>query len=158
MYSVSGQDCSGVVGTVDRASLQSIHRFGAYSRLMDFGSGVKPTKLITRGTKQSGALVRVDYKNVNNASTSFTNGQSITDTGYTGANVQTFNLGSGITLSRYLWLRYILDESNSGVFPDAGNETTVTDFDTYFTSNPGARLRGGRTFVNGQDRGLGVTP
>lgn len=40
----------------------------------------------------------------------------------------------------------------SAVFPDAGNESSITDFDIYFTSNPGARLSGG------QDRDLQASP
>ena len=88
----------------------------------------------------------------------FTNSQGVSDIGYFGSNALDLLLGTNTTLSRHLFLRYTIDDSYSAVFPDSDHQTTITDFDTYYTANPGNRLRGGRTFTNGADRGLDAQP
>lgn len=156
----SGCDATNEVTNRGRfVGLGSIPRIGSFSKRYDFGVGVKPTKLITRGTKRTGTTVAVNYSNsVACGATAFDQPQTILDTGYTGTNAQTITLGTSRTLARCLFLRYTIDDSLSGVFPDVGNESTITDFDVYFTANPGNRLRGGRTFTNGADRGLDAAP
>lgn len=156
-------DCLTDIGYVSNRTrwigLQSIPRIGSFSKRYDFDVGVKPTKLITRGTKQNGAVVGVNYSsNVACGGTAFDNAQGSSDIAYMGANALSLSLGSSRTLARCLLLRYTIDDSQSAVFPDSGNETTITDFDVYFTANPGQRLRGGRTFTNGVDRGLDAQP
>ena len=138
-------------------SLYSISRSAKFSKLYDFGTGVKPTKLITRGTKKAGSTTKVDYASSNNGSTTIDNQQVITDTGYAGPNALNINLGNNRTLSRFLFLRYTIDDSLSASFPD-NSQSNITDFDLYFIANPGQRLRGGRTFINGADRGLNAQP
>lgn len=153
----------GISGGVQQATVyytapQSISRAGSFSKLYDFDVGVKPNKVITRGTKRTSTKVKIDYKTVNNTSSSFTNSQNNSDIGYAGANALTLSLGTNVTLSQYLLLRYTIDETSSAIFPDTGNESTITDFDVYYMANPGKRLRGGRTFTNGIDRGLQANP
>lgn len=138
--------------------LQSIPRVGSFSKLYDLEIGVKPTKLITRGTKQTGAVVGLNYSNNNNAGTSFGTSTSVTDQGFTGANALSIALGTNVSVSRYFFLRYTIDDSLSAVFPDVGNESTITDFDLYYRANSAKRLRGGKTFTNGVNRGLDVQP
>lgn len=143
---------------VDVTVPQSISHEAQFSTLYDFNLGVKPTKLITRGTKQNGAVVELNYSSTNNMLTTLDNSQTVTDIGYSGANATSMALGTNRTLSRYLYLHYTFVDSQSAVFPDTGNESTITDFDMYYISNPGSRLRGGRTFTNGVDRGLDAQP
>jgi len=139
--------------------LRSIPRTGTFSRLYDFDVGVRPTKIITRGSKLAGGAVNLSYNTVNNTANVFTNSQSAADIGFTGTNPLGLSLGSNVTLSRYLLLRYSIDDSRFATFPDsAGGQSTITDFDVYYTANPSSRLRGGRTFTNGADRGLDAPP
>lgn len=137
---------------------RSLVRSAQFSRLYDFDTGVKPTKLITRGSKQAGASFSATYTSSNNTAVSLTNAQSLSVISLGGSGAATINLGGNITLTRYLFIRYGLDDSTSAAFPDAGNESYVTDFDQYYIANTGERLRGGRTFTNGADRGLDAQP
>lgn len=159
-FYVTGGRTSGGTGltTAEYGTIQSIPRTGSYSRLVDFGSAVKPTKLITRGSKRTGTTVALAYSNTDESATTLMAGTGSSDITYAGANAVTLALGSGVTTSRYFWLRYTIDESQSAVFPDYSNESTITDFDLYFTANPGQRLRGGRSFTGQQDRGLDAAP
>lgn len=144
--------------TVEYATQQAIPRVANFSRLYDFDVGVRPTKLITRGTKPAGSVAALSYSSSSNLTNALDNAQTVSDVGYTGANSQAVSLGTNRTLSRYLFLRYTLDDSLSAIFPDSGNESKITDFDMYYIANPGDRLRGGRTFTNGVDRGLDAQP
>ncbi len=147
------------MSTVTQTPIQAIPRAGSYSRLLDFGTANKPSKLITRGSKQVGATVQVVYgSNVSCGSSALDNSQTIANTGYTGANAQTLSLGTNRTLARCFFLRYTIDDSQSGIFPDSGNATSLTDYDVYFIANPASRLKGGRTFTDGLDRGLDAQP
>lgn len=137
---------------------QSIPRLGSFSKMFDFDVGVKPTKLITRGTKQPGSATAFSYANTNNAATTFGAAVSSSDIGYTGANALSLSLGTNVSLSRYFYLLYTIDDTYSAVFPDVGYESNITDFDLYYTANPDKRLRGGRTFTNSTDRGLQASP
>jgi hypothetical protein len=144
--------------SIESTYFNSIPRSGSYSRPIDFGSGIKPTKLITRGSGQTSSVVDIKYRTTNNTAVTFDNTQHIVDTGYGGTNAQSLNLGTNVSLSRYLWIKYSLDDTASAAFPDSANRSTITDYDIYFTANPGSRLKGGRTFTNGGDRGLDAAP
>jgi hypothetical protein len=157
VYLVDGHGVS-TTNSVEYAALKSIPRVGYYSRFFDFDKGIKPSKLVTRGTKRSGATVNVNYLSSSNTGTTLDSLQNGGDTGYTGANLLTLNIGSSRTLAQYFWLRYTIDESRSAVFPDDSNQTTVTNYDLYFTPGGTGRLKGGRMFTGGQDRGLDAGP
>ncbi len=149
--------------STEYATLQSIPRTGSFSKRYDFDVGVRPTKLITRGTKRVGATVDVSYANNNNAGGTYGSTTSTANIAYGGSGALNIALGSSVTLSRYLYVRYAMDDSYSAVFPDDGNELTITDFDLYYTSNAARRLRNGRTFTTGNDgkpgdRGLEASP
>jgi len=156
VYVPGGSDNTGApLNDTQYASLSIIPRTGAYSRLIDFDKGVNPTKIITRGTQLTDALVSVSYSTTNNTASSYTNTQSATGILYGGANAVATTLGSGVSIGRYLLLTYTIDDSASALFPDsAGGQTTITDYDLYFTANPSSRLRGGQTFTGQKDRGL----
>ena len=133
-------------------------RIASFTKSYDFETGVAPTKLVTRGSKQADSVTAVAYDSSNNTANSFTSSQVVADTVYNGANSQLLTLGTNRTLARYFVLSYTIDDSMSAVFPDSGKESYITDFDLYYISNPGTRLRGGRTFTNGADRGLDAQP
>lgn len=153
-----GLNCTSVTNSVQYVGQQAISRDGSFSKLYDFEAGVKPTKLITRGSRGIAAGLSIRYKTTNNTGTSLDNEQTVETINYTGTNASTFSLGTNRTLSRYLLLQYTFSDSRSAAYPDVGLESKITDFDLYYIANPGARLRGGRTFTNGVDRGLDVQP
>lgn len=154
----TGLNCTAVTNSVQYVGQQAISRDGSFSKLYDFEAGVKPTKLITRGSRGIAAGLSIRYKTTNNTGTSLDNEQTVETINYTGTNASTFSLGTNRTLSRYLLLQYTFSDSRSAAYPDVGLESKITDFDLYYIANPGARLRGGRTFTNGVDRGLDVQP
>jgi hypothetical protein len=156
IYAIGGDNVGNRIATTERATLQSISRKGSFSKYYDFEVGVKPAKLITRGSKLTDSTVSLGYMTTDNASSIFGSQTASSDVGFGGNNAIPITISK--TLSRYGFLRYTLDDSMSAVFPDSGNESTITDFDLYYTSNPGTRLRNGRTFTNGEDRGLQASP
>ena len=244
LYAIGGcttyvsDECTTMTAVVDKATTQVIPRVAHLSRLYDFDVGVRPTKFITRGTRQKNATMGLSYKlpTANSANFTAATNDTITSTGHGlyngqivsvsstgtlpaplaagtkyyvttsaantfklsltsggtavditsigsgthtykvfenatfgsattiseielgGVNALALSVASNTTLSRYFWVRYTIDDTYSAVFPDAGFESTITDFDLYYTSNPGTRLRGGRTFTSGTDRGLGASP
>src|SRR5690606_24939855 len=100
----------------------------------------------------------VGFYSVNCGAADWTPGATEEDMGLGSANMTSFNWSPGTTLIRCLQSGYQFNDTYGAVFPDAGNESYITDFDVYFISNPGNRLRGGRTFTNGTDRGLQANP
>lgn len=159
LYSNGGVTGGAVVTTTHYGPIKTIPRIGTFSKSYDFETGVKPTKLVTRGSKNSKTFLGLRYENnLACSNTGFDQPQSISNIGLGGANMQTINIGASRTLTRCFRAIYTLDDTQAGVFPDGGNETYISDFDLYFTANPGQRLRGGRTFTNGADRGLDAQP
>lgn len=157
LYEMGGK-ISNPVNTVTYTTLNSIARIGQFTKLYDFDAGVKPTKLVTRGSKQKGSATNLSYTSTNNELLVLGNAQSLADISYGGSSLLTINLGTNRTLSRYLYMTYTLDDTVSGAFPDSGRESYVSDFDMYYIANPGDRLRGGRSFTDGLDRGLDAQP
>jgi hypothetical protein len=157
-YMHGGQDNSSVYSSMYYGALQSIPRVGSYTRLFDFGAGVRPAKLITRGTKATSTNLQANYTSSNNTAISLDSQSLNSYLDLNGANALSISLGATRTLSRYFKLQYILDDTRSAVFPDAGYETSISNCDLYFTSGGTNRLKGGRMFTGGKDRGLGVSP
>ena len=157
-YITGGTDGTTLYADSFAGSINSIARMGTFSKQYDFEVGVKPTKLITHGIKQNGATTTASYASSNDTSTTLDNSQQVQDIGYSGANNLSINLGTNRTLSRYFNVHYTIDDTRSAIYPDIGQESYITDFDLYYTPNPGKRLKGGRTFTNGVDRGLDAQP
>jgi hypothetical protein len=62
-------------------------------------------------------------------------------------------------LASYIWLRFILDDSQTATFPDInGNQTSLSNFTVYYLANSSYRLRGGATFNNGSLNNLSTPP
>jgi len=111
-----------------------------------------------RGVKQAGSVTFFGYLSNNNTSSAMVTFIASLDIGYNGENAIPIAPTSGVTLAQHAVAGFIIDDTMSAVFPDLGNESYISDIDLYYTANPGMRLRGGRTFTNGVDHGLGVTP
>lgn len=147
------------VATSYSSAIQSISRTGSFTRRYDFETGVRPTKLITRGTQQPGSSIDASYADSTACgATLYDAAVNNLGIGYDGSSALSIDIGATQTLARCLLLRYSINDTQSSVFPDSGNESTITDFDLYFDPNPGKRLRGGRSFITGQDRGLDAAP
>lgn len=129
------------------AAIQSIPRIGSFSKFYDFEAGVRPEKLITRGLKQTGStLAGSGGYNVSCDNSAWASAGVIPDMGLGSADMLTLSLPGGTTLARCIGFSYQLDDTYSAIFPDTGNQSYITDFDMYYISNPGTRLRGSINF------------
>ncbi len=159
MYTTGGQYSGFDPSRSSRyAVLQSIPRVGSFSKAYDFENGVRPEKVVTNGVKQTDAELGFKYSTNEDCDDSiYGNTQSSSDIGVGASNAANIDIGSD-TLVRCMQIRYTIDDSKSSVFPDTDNESSIYNFDAFFISNPGSRLRGGRSFTNGVDRGLTANP
>lgn len=159
VYITSGQYTSNnTSGIARRATLQVIPRIGTISRYYDFDTQIRIGDLITRGVKQTGAVI--GFRKVQNfdcGSNLWFAPLSVSNLEFGAAN-RVYLQSGGNTLVRCYLLTYALDDQQASVFPDVGNQTYISNFDVYYTANPGARLRGGRTFAEGANLGLQANP
>jgi hypothetical protein len=73
----------------------------------------------------------------------------------------TNSCGVATNLSSYVWLHFMLDDSQTATFPDvSGNHTSVTDYTytVYYHPDSYNRLRGGASFSNGSPQTLDTIP
>jgi hypothetical protein len=168
------------------AGLQSIPRVGNYSRLIDItGSGTNdpvPIELLTNGGSCASGVcttdtvnpgigglsgpggVIVNYRFASNACTTFNTRAALAD------GVPPFGTPEALpfttdgcstttNVGRYMWVQYLLDDSQTASFPDSlGNHTSVSGFTLYYHPAAGFRLRGGATFSNGSLQTLDAPP
>ncbi|HUD07257.1 MAG TPA: hypothetical protein VMR34_05200 [Candidatus Saccharimonadales bacterium] len=179
----SGDICSGV----QYSGLQSIPRVGDYSRLIDFtgtsGDDPTPIEMLTDGGDCSSGVcttnytnpglgglsgpggIRIQYEFADNACTTFNTSTTLptgatTFIGVPNPLVLTTDSCSNTTnAARYMWITYLLDDSQTASFPDqASNHTSISDFTVYYHPAAGYRLRGGATFSNGSLNSLDAPP
>lgn len=115
------------------------------------------------GTSGPGGL-RVSYKLAEDACPKFGASQTVSFGTSSPFNAP-FALPTAITgcsvdsNGRYLWIEYVLDDSQTSTFPDVnGNHTTVSDFTIDYHPGSSDRLRGGATFSNGSLQALDTSP
>jgi hypothetical protein len=182
LYQIGGANSSGTAEqTVDYTSLSSIPRVGDYSDLINLASSVSnpngdvdPYEIIANGTNAgnqvTGGLsgpggIVTQYAIADNTCTALSALQAI-NTGVSGQlgnafkfAITTNGCSTATNLGSYLWLRYLLDDSQTATFPDVnGNHTTVNNFTVYFNPNSTYRLRDGATFDNGTLQSLDTEP
>ena len=169
--------CNGVYVT----GLQSIPRVGYYSDLINMASSitnpngdVDPIEIVTNGTNTGnpgiGGIsgpggITIQYAIADNTCTTWSTPQTLS-TGNSNQLGTAFKFAitangcsTATNLGSYLWLRFILDDSQTATFPDVnGNHVTVTNFTVYYQPNPTYRLRGGATFNNGSSQSLSTPP
>jgi hypothetical protein len=145
IYLLGGNDNTyGTSIDVQRFGLNSINRAGKYSQLIDLGSEGTVTDLIYGGSQFLNSI-RFSYKNATCASGSGVLGSSV------GGMVSKASTLISITKVEacYKLLTFELDDSLTGVFPNADSyTTTLSDFEVFFKAAPGKRMRGGKTFTN----------
>ncbi len=188
VYEIGGATISGstLQSTVSYAGLQSLPRVGRYSMLLDFtGSSTNdPTPieiLVNGGACNSGLCttnltnpglggisgpggIRVRYEFASNACTTF-NSQTklplgLSFLGLPKPLVFTSNgCGSTTNIGRYMFVTYILDDTQTATFPDVfGNRSSLSYSTVYYHPASAYRLRGGKTFSNGSLQTLDAPP
>ena len=169
------------LANIDYASLSSIPRVGDYSDLINLASSitnpsgnVDPIEIVTNGTNTGnpgiGGLsgpggITTQYAIADNTCSTLSAPQTL---GTIVSNqlgvafkfaITTNGCSTATNLGSYLWLRYILDDSQTATFPDVnGNHTTINNFTVYYHPNQTYRLRGGATFNNGSLQSLDTAP
>ncbi len=160
---------------VTQTGLLSQPQVAAYSRQVDAGSDVFPTKWLMNGVDNSiGARWQMAYRSMNDplitditkacgGSAMSAYGQT-TNTGdvtlgsvgvYTVKNSGGTNIGCG----RYFFMTISVDASQTYGYPDdIGRGPTLDNLTLFYNSNPGRRLIHGKTFTEGIQQPLDTQP
>lgn len=157
---------------VSKASLLSQPQVASYTRLIDAGKDVFPTKWLMNGIDNSiGARWQMSYKSMNDgqatiycgtgAMTSY--GQATNFGDVTLGNPENYIVkdagGTDIKCSRYFFITVSIDASKTFGYPeDINRGPTIDNITLFFKSNPGSRLLHGKTFIEGQQQPLDTQP
>jgi hypothetical protein len=162
----TGGGCGSFSANVDnivyRAPLATIPRVGHYSRLHDFDKDVVLTQMLFNGSLGTiSGNENLVYHTAQSAANVFGNPTTISSLPW--LTLQTINSldGSGNPMgyARELWLKFTIDDRYGAAFPDnVANASSLDEYIIYFRSNPGQRLRGGKTFTSGAVTGLDAQP
>ena len=178
IYELGGYTTA-ATSAVDYVGLASIPRIGIYSALVDItgysNSDPNPIGIISNGTnvgnqtgfddKGGGGGITVQYQFASNACTTF-NSRLALSTGINSPLGSPYRFtftsdgcATNTNLARYVFIRYILDDSGTASFPDIyGNHTSISNFTLYYHPATNYRLRGGATFSNGGLQSLDAPP
>ena len=165
-------------------STNPIPKVGDYSTIYNIGQGVNvtPRDILVNGTNTanygSGQVSGIGGIIVNNrngsTNCSALGSVSSLPTGSTAGNYSIFGLGvpnlftfssDGCTsptlvgVGEYAWIQYILDDTQTAIFPDvASSHTNVTSYQIFYYPSVGTRLRGGATFTGQSLQSLDAPP
>ncbi len=137
--------------SVSRISpIQVIPRIGQYSKLIDFGvrsnvRGISYSGNLPGALGSGGGLSQISYNAADTTGAYIANGSAA-------GGALTNARCTGINGVRYLFLSAILDDSQSGVFPDSnGTAANITDISVLYEPSrpPQIRLRLGQTLQQG---------
>jgi hypothetical protein len=141
---LSGNNCSAPTNTAEYAGQKAQARIGHYSKMFNTEVNTSPTLVQVNGTGQFIITLRTEAVGTTvwgipqfispAYATKFYFIQALDSTG---TNV-------GIAFNYYLFL--IIDDSNTGTFPDTAS--SATDVDIFYHPNPSRRLRHGASFTN----------
>jgi hypothetical protein len=168
---ISYADTSSVVKT----SLLSQPQVASYSRLVDAGHDVFPTKWLLNGLDNSiGARWQMSYRSMNDSTVTDTTkacgGSVMTGFGaltqfgdVTLASPEAYTVknsgGTDIKCSRYFFMNVYIDASQTYGYPDdISRGPTLDNLTLFFQSNPGQRLIHGKTFIEGTQQPLDTQP
>lgn len=157
---------------VSKSSLLSQPQVANYSRLIDAGKDVFPTKWLMNGIDNSiGARWQMNYKSMNDGQAAIycgtgamtTYGQSTNFGDVTLGNPENYivkdSAGTDIKCSRYFFITVSIDASKTFGYPeDINRGPTIDNLTLFFKSNPGSRLLHGKTFIEGQQQPLDTQP
>lgn len=152
-----GGGCTSFVAAGDRAyatALQSQPAVAKYSRMIDTGTDVTPTKWLMNGLDNDiGARWALRYRSSTSATEAW--GQDtvfgIVTLGTPGTYTPLDGSGANTNVARYYYLSVSVDSSKAFGYPDdVTRGPTVDDITLFFISDPSKRLRHGKTFTGGQ--------
>jgi len=167
-YVLGGYNCAGAAfTTTDRVvhtTLQFQPQIANYSIAIDTDTDVFPTKFLANGLDNAdGARWLLNYRSMNDtdgiatdcgSSDMTTWGQNTNFGAITltspGAYIPKDGSGTDTLCARYYFLNLTIDSQNAWGFPeDVSRGPTIEDLSLFFTSDPGKRLRHGKTFTDG---------
>jgi hypothetical protein len=141
---LSGNNCSAPTNTAEYAGQKAQARIGHYSKMFNTEVNTSPTLVQVNGAGQFIIALRTQAVGTTVWGVSqyispvyATKFYFIQALDSTGTNV-------GIAFNYYLFL--IIDDSNTGTFPDTAS--SATDVDIFYHPNPTRRLRHGASFTN----------
>ncbi len=136
------------------ATLQSQPQVARYSRMIDTDTDVFPTNWLINGVDNDiGARWLLRYSSSTFANSSW--GQEINFGAVTLGQPEIYTpldgSGADTSFARYFYFSLSIDSSQSYGYPDdVTRGPTITDLSLFFTSDPGKRLRHGKTFTGGE--------
>ncbi len=164
MYLTGGQ-CNSTFTGANRAlqtAMLSQPQVARYSRLIDTDTDVFPNKFLLNGLDNSiGARWEVKYSSSTDASSTW--GQE-TDFGeVTLGTVNSYTpldgTGTDTNSARFMYFWIEIDSTYTFGYPeDVNRGPTIDDITLFFTSDPGKRLRHGKTFTGGEKQPLDTPP
>jgi hypothetical protein len=160
---------------VQYTSLLSQPQVAHYSRLVDAGHDVFPTKWLLNGLDNSiGARWQFAYRSMNDSTVTDSNkacggsvmtafGQLTNFGDVTLGNPELYTTkngaGTNIGCSRYFFMNVSIDASQTYGYPDdITRGPTLDNLTLFFKSNPGQRLIHGKTFIEGTQQPLDTQP
>ncbi len=177
LYAIGGYNGASDLADVQYAGLQTIPRASAYSYLVDASglsnSDPQPLSILINGSAtgnpgigSSGpGGIQVQYQVATNACATFSSKQALQMSGGKqlgvpwAISISHNGCGSAIDLGRFIFLRFILDDSQTATFPDNySNHTSITSFTLYYHPATNYRLKNGATFGNGSLQSLDAPP
>ncbi len=162
-------------GNVTQTTLLSQPQIANYSRLVDAGKDVFPTKFLMNGLDNSiGARWQMSYRSMNDPTVTDVNkacgGSAMTaygaltnfgdvTLGTPGTYTVKNGAGTNIACSRYFLMNISIDASKTYGYPeDINRGPTLDNLTLFFKSNPGQRLLHGKTFIEGTQQPLDTQP
>lgn len=153
---------------VIQTTLQSQPQIAKYSRFIDTDTDVFPTKWLMNGLDNSiGAEWRMKYRSMTDNDgdaadcvTAMTTWGQETDFGKVVlGQPETYTpkdgSGTNTNCARYFYFNVTIDSQFSYGYPeDVTRGPTIADLGLFFTSDPGKRLRHGKTFTGGEQQPL----
>ena len=152
-----GGGCAALVTTTDKmyySTLQSQPQIARYSYAIDTDTNVTPTKWLLNGLDNDiGARWILSYRSSTSAAATW--GQA-TDVGAVmlgtaGTYTPLDGAGASTNAARHYYFSVSIDSSQAFGYPeDITRGPTIADLSLFFTSDPGKRLRHGKTFTGGE--------
>jgi hypothetical protein len=141
---LSGNNCNTVTNTAEYAGQKAQARIGHYSKMFNTEVNTSPTLVQVNGTGQFVITLRTEAVGTTVWGVPQFISPAYASKFYFIQALDSTGVNVGIAFNYYLFL--IIDDSNTGTFPDTAS--SATDVNIYYHPNPGRRLRHGASFTN----------
>jgi N-acetylneuraminic acid mutarotase len=151
---LSGTNCTTVSNSSEYGGQLAISRIGHYSKLFDTQVDTSPTQIVVTGAESSNdSALNLQLQTASSLDTTLGVAQSINPVNFGQFySVQALDSsGTNVGVAFRYFLILVLDDSQSGTFPDVnqtGNQTATTSVTLYYHANPARRLRHGASFTD----------